>query len=92
MQITDSAEQYWQVISAHVSSAVVALANVDEPTRGRIGAAVIANVSAYEKDGKIRIQASPAASWERNRHESRDICAIRPCQFGLPECRRSAFQ
>ncbi len=43
------------MVSEHVSSAVVALEQVDELTRERIGATVIANVSAYEKDGKVRI-------------------------------------
>lgn len=52
---TESAEQYWDVVSEHVSSAVVALASVDESTRDRIGATVIARARAYEEDGKVRV-------------------------------------
>ncbi|MEO6470334.1 MAG: class I SAM-dependent methyltransferase [Aeromicrobium sp.] len=52
---TDSAEQFWEVVSEHVSSAVVALEQVDEPTRERIRATVIANVRAYERDDKVRV-------------------------------------
>lgn len=52
---TDSAEQYWEVVSEHVSSAVVALEQVDRPTRERIRAAVIAGVRAHEEGGKVRV-------------------------------------
>lgn len=52
---TDSPEQYWEVVSEHVSSAVMALTNVDEQTRERIGASVITNVQAYETDGTVRV-------------------------------------
>ena len=53
--VTSSPEQYWQMISEHVSLAVAALEHVDELTRGRIAQTVITNVSAYEKDGKVRV-------------------------------------
>jgi len=53
--VTQSCAQYWEMVSEHVSSAVVALEQVDEQTRERIGATAIANVSAYEKEGKVRI-------------------------------------
>ena len=53
--MTTSPTQYWEMVSEHVSAAVVALEHVDEATRERIGARVIANVSAYEKDGEVRI-------------------------------------
>jgi SAM-dependent methyltransferase len=53
--VTTSPAQYWEVMSEHVSSAVVALETVDEPTRERIGATVIAKVRDYEKDGKVRV-------------------------------------
>lgn len=43
------------MISEHVSPAVMALEHVDVATRERIGATVIANVRAYENDGKVRI-------------------------------------
>jgi SAM-dependent methyltransferase len=53
--VTDSPEQYWAMISEHVSLAVAALQQVDEPARERIAAAVIAKVRAYEDDGKVRV-------------------------------------
>ena len=53
--VTSSPAQYWEVVSELVSPAVVALEQVDLPTRERIGAIVVADVSAYEKDGKVRI-------------------------------------
>jgi SAM-dependent methyltransferase len=53
--VTRSPEQYWQMISEHVSLAVVALQQVDEPARERIRAQAIAKVSAFEKDGKVRV-------------------------------------
>jgi SAM-dependent methyltransferase len=53
--VTRSAEQYWEMISEHVSLAVAALQQVDEPARERIANAVIAKVSIYEDDGAVRI-------------------------------------
>jgi SAM-dependent methyltransferase len=53
--VTRSPEQYWQVISEHVSLAVAALAQADQPARQRIRAHAIAEVSAYEQDGNIRV-------------------------------------
>src|SRR5664280_1723221 len=53
--VTRSPAQYWEMISEHVSLAVAALQQVDEPARERIAKAVIAKVSTYEKDGKVRI-------------------------------------
>ena len=53
--VTESPEQYWEMISEHASLAVAALQPVDEPARERIRANAIAKVSAAEKDGKIRI-------------------------------------
>jgi SAM-dependent methyltransferase len=52
---TRSPEQYWEMISEHVSLAVAALQQVDESARDRIRKAVIAKVSTYEKDGKVRV-------------------------------------
>jgi hypothetical protein len=43
------------MISEHVSLAVAALQQVDAPARERIRAHAIAGVSAFEKDGKVRI-------------------------------------
>ena len=53
--VTRSPLEYWEMISEHVSLAVAALQQVDEPARERIAKAVIAKVSTYEKDGKVRI-------------------------------------
>ena len=53
--VTRSPAQYWEMISEHVSLAVAALQQVDEPARERIGKVVIANVSTYEDGGKVRV-------------------------------------
>jgi SAM-dependent methyltransferase len=53
--VTSSPAEHWEMMSEHVSLAVAALQQVDEPARERIRATVIANVSAYDKDGKIRV-------------------------------------
>jgi hypothetical protein len=53
--VTRSPAQYWEMISEHVSLAVAALAQVGEPARERIAKAVIARVSTYEEDGRVRI-------------------------------------
>ena len=53
--VTRSPEQYWEMISEHVSLAVAALQRVDEPARERIRAHAIAEVSAFKQDGMVRI-------------------------------------
>ena len=53
--VTRSPEEYWAMISEHVSLAVAALQQVDEPARARIRAAAVANVSAFERDGEVRV-------------------------------------
>ena len=53
--VTRSPAQYWEMISEHVSLAVAALQQVGEPARQRIAKTVIAKVSTYEEDGKVRI-------------------------------------
>jgi SAM-dependent methyltransferase len=53
--VTESPAQYWEMISEHVSPAVAALEHLDEATRERIGATVIASMSAYETDGTVRV-------------------------------------
>ena len=53
--VTDSPEQYWEMISEHVSLAVAALQQVDEPARERIRANTIAKVGAFEKGGEVRV-------------------------------------
>ena len=53
--VTRSPEQYWEMISEHVSLAVAALQQVDQPARARIRAIAMAEVSAFEKDGEVRV-------------------------------------
>jgi SAM-dependent methyltransferase len=53
--VTSSPTQYWEMISEHVSLAVQALEQVDEPARERIRAEAVAKASAFERDGKIRV-------------------------------------
>ncbi|MEO6082288.1 MAG: class I SAM-dependent methyltransferase [Umezawaea sp.] len=53
--VTESPEQYWEMISEHVSLAVAALQQVDEPARDRIRARAIADVSAFETNGEVRV-------------------------------------
>ncbi len=53
--VTRSPEEYWEMISEHVSLAVAALQQVDEPARARIRAAAVAKVSAFEKGGTVRV-------------------------------------
>ena len=53
--VTSSPAEYWEMMSEHVSLAVAALQQADEPARERIRATVIENVSAYDKDGKVRV-------------------------------------
>lgn len=52
---TASPAHYWEIVSEHVSSVVTALAQFDGRTRERIGATIIANVSDFENDGKVRV-------------------------------------
>jgi len=53
--VTESPEQYWDMISEHVSLAVAALQRVDEAAQKRIREKVIASVSDFENDGKVRV-------------------------------------
>jgi len=55
------------MISEHVSLAVAALQQVDEPAREPIAKAVIAKVGTYEEDGKVTIPAWPAESSAQSR-------------------------
>lgn len=53
--VTRSPEQYWEIISEHVSPVAAALREVGEPARERIRRHAIAEVSAFEKDGEVRV-------------------------------------
>lgn len=53
--VTESPEQYWEMMSEHVSLAVAALKQVDDPARERIRAQAIEMVGAFEQDGAVRV-------------------------------------
>jgi SAM-dependent methyltransferase len=53
--VTRSPEEYWEVMSEHVSLAIAILQQVDEPTRVRIRAHAVDAVRAYETDGEVRV-------------------------------------
>jgi len=53
--VTESPAQYWEMISEHASLAAAALQQVDQPARERIANSVMAEVSTYAADGKVRI-------------------------------------
>jgi SAM-dependent methyltransferase len=72
--VTRSAAQYWEMISEHVSLAAAALQQVDEPARERIRATALAKVSAFEKDGAVRV---PGAA--------RCIVGAKPDASGTPK-------
>jgi SAM-dependent methyltransferase len=48
-------EQYWEMISEHVSVAVAALQQIDDAARDRIRERANTAVRAYEQDGEVRI-------------------------------------
>jgi SAM-dependent methyltransferase len=53
--VTESPDEYWTMISEHVSLAVAALQRVDAAARDRIRARAVAEVRAYERDGAIHV-------------------------------------
>jgi SAM-dependent methyltransferase len=53
--VTSSPEEYWEMISEHVSLVAAALQQVDGPTQERIREHAIAAAGTYEKDGKVRV-------------------------------------
>ncbi|HUY09907.1 MAG TPA: class I SAM-dependent methyltransferase [Candidatus Dormibacteraeota bacterium] len=53
--VTRSPEQYWDMISEHVSLAAAALQKVDAASRERVRAHALATVQAFEKDGEVRV-------------------------------------
>jgi SAM-dependent methyltransferase len=53
--VTQSPAEYWEMVSEHVSLAVAALQQVDDPARERIAEAVISQVSDYEEAGEVRV-------------------------------------
>src|SRR5439155_15186269 len=73
--VTRSPEQYWEMISEHVSLAVAALQQVDEPARERIRATAVAKVSAFEKAGKVRVPGVARCIVGTKRHASRQQLA-----------------
>jgi ubiquinone/menaquinone biosynthesis C-methylase UbiE len=53
--VTDSPEQYWEVISDHVSLVSAALQQVDAAARDRISTHAVDKVRAFERDGATRV-------------------------------------
>jgi len=53
--VTRSPEEYWDMISEHVSLAVAALQQVDAPARERVRVTAVEKVRAFEKDGTVRV-------------------------------------
>ena len=53
--VTRSGDEYWQMISEHVSLAAAALARVDAPARARMRDRAIENLQPYVNDGVVRV-------------------------------------
>jgi hypothetical protein len=53
--VTRSPEEYWDMISEHVSLAVAALRQVDDAAQARIRGKVIDHVGPFERDGEVRV-------------------------------------
>jgi hypothetical protein len=53
--VTESSEQYWDMISDHVSIAAAALQQVDDGARERTRARTIENLQPFENDGEVRV-------------------------------------
>jgi ubiquinone/menaquinone biosynthesis C-methylase UbiE len=53
--VTRSPEEYWEMISEHVSLAAAALQQVGESARERIRATAIVNAGAFEENGEVRV-------------------------------------
>ncbi len=53
--VTRSPEEYWEMISDHVSLAAVALRQVDARARERIRDEAVRRVRAFERDGMVRV-------------------------------------
>ncbi|MFI9379689.1 class I SAM-dependent methyltransferase [Kutzneria sp. NPDC052558] len=53
--VTESPDQYWQVVSEHVAPVVAALRQVDQPARERIRARAVADVRAFKANGVVRV-------------------------------------
>lgn len=55
--VTESCEQYWQLLTELTAPVVSALDQVDEAARKRIAASVIASARSFESDGVVRVPA-----------------------------------
>ena len=53
--VTASPQEYWQMISEHVSLAAAALQQVDEPVRQRIAGAVVEALGPYRVGDEVRV-------------------------------------
>ena len=82
--VTESPEQYWEMISEHVSLAVAALQQVDEAARDRIRATRLQRCAPSSATAGSGSPAWPGASWERNRPRAERSTASRR-DFGRVE-------
>jgi hypothetical protein len=53
--VTRTPDEYWELISEHVSLVAAALRKVDRPARERIRSRAIARVAEFERDGAVRV-------------------------------------
>lgn len=53
--VADSPEQYWEMISEHVSLAAAALEQVDAAARERIRTLTLEHLRPFEHDGDVRV-------------------------------------
>jgi SAM-dependent methyltransferase len=53
--VTESADEYWQMISEHVSLVSATLRGLDDATQARIRDVAITSVQAFERDGEVRV-------------------------------------
>ena len=53
--VTESPDQYWEMISDHVSLVSAALRRIDEAAQARIREIAIAKVTAFAHDGRVRV-------------------------------------
>jgi len=53
--VARSPEEFWEVMSEHVSLAAAALTQLDEPARARIASSVVGAARGYERDGEVRL-------------------------------------
>jgi ABC-type iron transport system FetAB permease component len=60
--VTRSPEQYWDLISEHVSLVATTLRQVDSAARERVRADVLTAVRPYEQEGMVRVPGAARCS------------------------------